>query len=613
MSQLLKVITLLIITICPIIMEGQEESKQCLKIDFETINGAPTVENMAINTQFFGRYGVTFQLENGNSPVIAQVGGTATAFGSVYGNDQAAPTEDIGTYFITDDGLLSGLSAIPLIVRFDNPLDSLSAVILDMDFDEVFTVEARDINEVPIFTSVIRAGDPGTGDGLATPFGFNLEGCEGAIYSLRFEGSRNTAGAFGLGMDNFILCFSGIDIEKNLDLTAIPENCNSPGSIVIENNSENIYEYSLDGITYVSFETFNNLPAGDYTIFVRDDAGCSAELELTIPLAETVMVANASVQNTTCGDDNGSIIIDATGTDLEYSIDGITYFTDPLFRNMPSGDYFAYAIDTFGCIDSFPISVGPSVPLSIAGFETTVDSCEAGVGTIIIVMPPGDSYLYKINGGAFIPQNTFSNLAVGSYDIQVVNGRGCLADSTIDIQSTPQLIINQISSDPAICLDENGNISFTYSGGTGMINIILNDEPLINQTSPILDLNDGEYTLTIIDELGCQTEENITVEQEICLVFVGNIFTPNSDGENDNFPLITLNGYEAQVMRYLVFDRWGNKVFDSRNFSIHDNSYWWDGKSNGQPAVPGVYVFTAEILHPNGKVTMMSGDVTLLR
>lgn len=62
----------------------------------------------------------------------------------MYGSDTPAPNQNIGTFFITDDGKLLGLGSIPLIVRFNNPVDSVSAIILDMDFDETFTVEARD-------------------------------------------------------------------------------------------------------------------------------------------------------------------------------------------------------------------------------------------------------------------------------------------------------------------------------------------------------------------------------------------------------------------------------------------------------------------------------------
>ncbi len=588
-------------------------STQCLLIDFETINGITTTEGMAINTQYYSEYGVRFELENGQSPVIAQVGGIATAFGSIYGNDEPAPGQGIGKFFITDDGMLSGLSAIPLIVRFDNPLDSLSAVILDMDFNEIFTIEARDINEVPIFTKVIMAGDAGTGDGIATPFGFNLEGCEGAIYSLRFIGTRDTPGAFGLGMDNFILCFSGIDIEKNIDFNTIDENCNTLGSIIINNKSNINYEYSIDGINFISEQEFNNLPSGNYEISVRDEAGCKADFEIEVPIAESINIFSIDINPTTCDLRNGSVDIIATGLELQYSLDGINYSANSTLTKLAPGNFTAYVQDIYGCLDSIEGFIDPSFPLTINAINISPDTCENTVGTIEIIMPNQGNYTYKVNELPISNSNFFEDLPHGEYIIEIIDEKGCIVDTIINVGFTPAIFIDQISSTLTHCLDKDGTISFAYSGGTGTINLFLNQEQIINATSPIENLGNGDYTITLVDEFGCNIESLIKVEQEICPIYFGNVFTPNNDGNNDNFPIITFPDYDAGVLRYLVFDRWGNKIFDSRNFSIHDASYWWDGKSNGSDAVPGVYVFMVEILHPNGKTQILSGDITLLR
>ena len=179
-----------ILVVGAVLEMGTSQSKQCLTIDFESFENTNPTEGLLISDQFLNQFGVTFELESGSYPVLARTGSPQTAFSSMYGSDTPAPNQNIGTFFITDDGKLLGLQSIPLIVRFNNPVDSVSAIILDMDFDETITVEARDEKDVPIFTKVIKAGDNLTGDGLATPFGFNLEGCVGAIYSLKFVGKR---------------------------------------------------------------------------------------------------------------------------------------------------------------------------------------------------------------------------------------------------------------------------------------------------------------------------------------------------------------------------------------------------------------------------------------
>jgi hypothetical protein len=124
-----------------------------------------------------------------------------TAFSSRWGPDTPAPNQDIGTFFLTDDGRMAGLNAPPLIVLYDPPTSAASGVVMDIDFNETFTIEARDAAGAILQSVVIKAGDPNTGDGMATRWSIDRESAD--IHSIRFIGRRTAAGGFGLGFDNF--------------------------------------------------------------------------------------------------------------------------------------------------------------------------------------------------------------------------------------------------------------------------------------------------------------------------------------------------------------------------------------------------------------------------
>lgn len=172
-------------------------------IDFELVAGNIPVEGLEIAQQFSDTHGVTFSLDNGSSPVVSMVGGvTASAFGSIYGNDTAAPGESIGKYFLTDDGLLSGLSSPALIAIYDPPAIGAAGIILDLDFDESFNVSAFDIDGNSIKEITINAGDQDTGDGIGTDW--IIESDTRNISKIVFTGSRKASGAFGFGFDNFL-------------------------------------------------------------------------------------------------------------------------------------------------------------------------------------------------------------------------------------------------------------------------------------------------------------------------------------------------------------------------------------------------------------------------
>lgn len=175
------------------------------RIDFEQIPGvAEPYEGIRIGAQFQATHGVRFALEGGGEPVLAAVGPPQTAFAgppSHRSPDTPLPDQDIGRFFLTDDGVTSGISAPALIVHLDRPTHAASGVLLDIDFDEVFVIELRDDQGALLEEIRIQAGDPSTGDGVATPWAFQRPAAD--VASLWFRGSRQAAGYFGLGFDNF--------------------------------------------------------------------------------------------------------------------------------------------------------------------------------------------------------------------------------------------------------------------------------------------------------------------------------------------------------------------------------------------------------------------------
>ena len=81
---------------------------------------------------------------------------------------------------------------------------------------------------------------------------------------------------------------------------------------------------------------------------------------------------------------------------------------------------------------------------------------------------------------------------------------------------------------------------------------------------------------------------------------IPNIFTPNSDGINDTFIIdkIALQATDIQII-----NRWGNVVYNS------DNSFQWDGTSNGDELTNGVYFYLIKTKNNNS----ISGFVSLIR
>ncbi len=122
-----------------------------------------------------------------------------------------------------------------------------------------------------------------------------------------------------------------------------------------------------------------------------------------------------------------------------------------------------------------------------------------------------------------------------------------------------------------------------------------------------------EYTVKVTDVNSCTAVDSILVKT-ICNnlnYFLPNTFSPNGDGVNDVFYPRGTNVYNIQSLR--IFNRWGQMVFERKNFPANSSSDGWDGTFNGRPAPSDAYVYIVEVVCNNAQIVAIHGDVTLVR
>ncbi|WP_336515869.1 PKD domain-containing protein [Pollutibacter soli] len=121
------------------------------------------------------------------------------------------------------------------------------------------------------------------------------------------------------------------------------------------------------------------------------------------------------------------------------------------------------------------------------------------------------------------------------------------------------------------------------------------------------------YTITVKNNGGCQASDAITVfvvcnDQNL---FMPNTFSPNGDGMNEIF---YPRGRGINTIRTLrIFNRWGQVVFEKKNFNANDPSAGWDGTFKGAKLAPDVYVYMMDLSCENNSIITRKGDVTLIR
>ncbi|SDN14186.1 SprB repeat-containing protein, partial [Kriegella aquimaris] len=306
-------------------------------------------------------------------------------------------------------------------------------------------------------------------------------------------------------------------------------------------------------------QTISGLPAGNYTVTVRDlddpTAGCTVTLLQTINEPTVVTVSNVATQPT-CVDD-GSVVITANG-----GSGGFTYEIlqpDTVVLGPQSGNLFTglnqlglhtiTVTDTNGCTetDTFTLTA-PALPTASIdpASDLCFDSSNAGSATVVVGATGGSgSYVYSMNGGSLRTSNTFANLVPGNYTFQVRDTNGCVDDIAFTIE--PQLTANVVltkdidcsaSPDAILNININGGYSpFTYE-------LSVDGAAYASYTGgfPFNTSVPGIYRFRVADSQGCSAESNeVTVTATINPVATTTITEPTCNGDTNGIVEINID------------------------------------------------------------------------
>ena len=90
-------------------------------------------------------------------------------------------------------------------------------------------------------------------------------------------------------------------------------------------------------------------------------------------------------------------------------------------------------------------------------------------------------------------------------------------------------------------------------------------------------------TYAVRNQFNCSDTAKATlIINPVYQIFIPSAFTPNNDGDNDNFK-VEIIGQKEYLMT--IFNRWGEIIFEEKNGA-------WDGKINNNIVQNGTYSYT---------------------
>ncbi len=276
------------------------------------------------------------------------------------------------------------------------------------------------------------------------------------------------------------------------------------------------YQYSRGGESGIqSSGAFAGLPAGSYTITVRDDQGCMASLPLTITQPSAALAVRvASQTNVACfGGSTGSVTVSGSGgtAPYTYSRDSAAHQASETFGGLPAGVYTITVNDANGCTAvTLATITQPSMAMALS--ETHADTVCFGsaMGGIDLTVAGGKApYTYAWSNGA--TTEDLSALAADVYSVTVTDASGCTASASVTIaQSVTAIALSATHADVACFGGATGSIELTVTGGAAPYAYLWSDGAT---TEDRVGLVSGTYAVTVTDSAGCAAAQSVTVTQ----------------------------------------------------------------------------------------------------
>lgn len=432
-----------------------------------------------------------------------------------------------------------------------------------------------------------------------------------------------------------------------LDFSAFPaSNCEDPndGGIqlfspffetgndyLFELNNENGESFSLSATSTADGQIIlDELPPGNYVISTISPASTAChlrpDLSFELPAPNHLLDLSAGNAGPVCSG-NEAALFGSSNVGGTYTWTGPLGFTSnlqnpsiPSVTEAQAGEYMLHM--SFGACDieaTTVLDVKPGINLDV------IDTVTVCSGAPIEIQPNGNLQEATISwtspsndiliSSVFKKTQPAATADEGLYKVEASND-WCNDSTTfwLDVVSPPSILLDSFL---AIDYCESQTLRPIVQDSTGGLNFQWAPEGGLSCTDclhpAILDTPQPSYTLTVTNEATCKDSARIVLNTDINTnIYIPDAFSPNNDGANDTFTLYP-NCAVKQILKFYIFDRWGNQVFTAENYDPKVNQAAWDGTAKGERLSTSLFTWMVEMEFVNGTTEVLSGDVQLIR
>lgn len=370
--------------------------------------------------------------------------------------------------------------------------------------------------------------------------------------------------------------------------------------------------------------TATGLSAGTYSVTITDDLGCQANSSINIALASGIQTQMSNI-DVLCKNETTAWAVSKglTGTaPYTYQWDAnANNQTADTANNLGAGTYFVTITDALGCFEIDSVTITEPNEILQLEIDTVLDvSCFGDQDGLVQFRGLGGTtpYRYRFNNRNFSQTTTWGGLASNNYPILIQDINGCEVEKTVTINEPLEFSID-LGDDVYIQEGDTAQIFVNTINGFAPFSYFWMPYDTVTMScgdcpNPMFTglLNTSRFAVEITDSNGCISEDFIYIYLDKALeVYVATGFTPNNDLINDY--LLVQGAPNARVVSFEIYDRWGEKVYQTNDAPLNDTNFGWNGDFKGQPAPTGVYGWIVEVEFVEGTRKVFKGNTTLIR
>ncbi|MFN4255356.1 MAG: MopE-related protein [Saprospiraceae bacterium] len=256
----------------------------------------------------------------------------------------------------------------------------------------------------------------------------------------------------------------------------------------------------------------DDIGEGAYSVTIVD-GGCQqvlSDLEITAP-APLQILPNKITDIACFGGTSGAVDIAIFGGVQPYDVAWSSGAISEDIAGLASGNFSVSVTDKNGCIEQaeFLVNQPPALALNTTILKNVRCNGEANGEVLAQANGGTGGYFYQWSTGANTP--FLNKLPAGTYTLTVADANGCTQTTTTEITQPNELDFGEIVAENPRCIgSKDGQITVQTTGGTAGYTYFWSN----GQTTQQIDsLDIGAYSLTVIDQNGCQIfAENLTLD-----------------------------------------------------------------------------------------------------